>query len=105
MGITLQQLGQQVRFGFYGAEVQRIQRDDEEVKVMVRYPLEERRSVGHLEDMRVRAPNGDDVPFEEAGIMSLGKGFDSIIRVDGERSVTVSATVDKNRLDPGESYL
>ncbi|MFC3095592.1 efflux RND transporter permease subunit [Alteromonas sediminis] len=102
LGITLQQLGQQVRFGFYGAEVQRVQRDDEEVKVMVRYPLEERNSIGHLENMRVRAPNGDDVPFEEVGIMSLGKGFDSIIRVDGQRSVTVTAKVDKNRIDPGE---
>lgn len=102
LGITLQQLGQQVRFGFYGAEVQRIQRDDEEIRVMVRYPLAERNSIGHLENMRVRAPNGDVVPFEEVGIMSLGKGFDSIVRVDGARSVTVTAKVDKNLIDPGE---
>jgi multidrug efflux pump subunit AcrB len=102
LGITLQQLGQQIRFGFYGAEVQRIQRDDEEIRVMVRYPQDERNSVGHLENMRVRAPNGDDIPFEEVGDISLGKGYDSIIRVDGSRSVTVSAAVDKNLLDPGE---
>ena len=38
----MRDLGQQVRFGFYGAEVQRIQRDDEEIKVMVRYPKTER---------------------------------------------------------------
>lgn len=102
LGITLQQLGQQVRYGFYGAEVQRIQRDEEEIKVMVRYPRDERSSVSNLEKMRIRAPNGDEVPFEEVATVSLGKGFDSIIRVDGERSVTVTGTVDKSRLDPGE---
>ena len=102
LGISLQQLGQQVRYGFYGAEVQRVQRDDEEVKVMVRYPEEKRTSVEHLQDMRVRAPTGEAIPFEEVGEISLGEGFSSIIRVDGSRSITVSAKVDKALLDPGE---
>ncbi|RDV27384.1 AcrB/AcrD/AcrF family protein [Alteromonas aestuariivivens] len=102
LGITLQQLGQQVRYGFYGAEVQRVQRDEEEIKVMVRYPQQERTSVEHLESMRVRAPTGEDVPFEEVGEIQLGKGYDSIVRVDGNRSVTVTAKVDKGSLDPGE---
>ncbi|MCW8092054.1 efflux RND transporter permease subunit [Alteromonas sp. ASW11-130] len=102
LGISLQQLGQQVRYGFYGAEVQRLQRDEEEIKVMVRYPESERNSIEHLESMRIRAPNGDDIPFEEVGEMTVGKGFDSIIRVDGDRSVTVTAKVDKGILDPGE---
>ena len=101
-GITLQQLGLQVRYGFYGAEVQRIQRDDEEVRVMVRYPKDERTSVGHLETMRVRAPNGDDIPFDQVADITLGQGYDSIVRVDSRRSVTVSAVVDKGALDPGE---
>lgn len=102
LGITLQQLGQQVRYGFYGAEVQRVQRDDEEVKVMVRYPKEERNSIGHLETMRVRSPAGQDVPFEQVADIELGKGYDSIIRVDGQRSVTVSAAVDKDIVEPNE---
>ena len=102
LGITLQQLGQQVRYGFYGAEVQRVQRDDEEVKVMVRYPKEERNSIGHLETMRVRSPAGQDVPFEQVADIELGKGYDSIIRVDGQRSVTVSAAVDEDIAEPNE---
>ncbi|AXR06383.1 efflux RND transporter permease subunit [Salinimonas sediminis] len=102
LGVSLQQLGQQVRYGFYGAEVQRLQRDDEEVKVMVRYPEEARNSIEYLENMRIRAPNGDDIPFEEVGKISLGEGFSSIIRVDGSRSITVGAKVDKALLDPGE---
>ncbi|WP_421134511.1 efflux RND transporter permease subunit [Alteromonas sp. A079] len=102
LGITLQQLGQQVRFGFYGAEVQRIQRDDEEIKVMVRYPKAQRSSIEHLENMRVRAPNGQDIPFEQVATFTVGQGFDSIIRVDGKRSVSVTAAVDKALMDPSE---
>lgn len=102
LGISLQQLAQQVRFGFYGAEAQRVQRDDEEVKVMVRYPQEDRTSVGHLENMRVRTPTGEEVPFKQVADIELGQGFDSIIRVDGYRSVTVSAKIDKALLEPQE---
>lgn len=102
LGITLQQLGQQVRFGFYGAEVQRIQRDDEEIKVMVRYPKAQRSSIEHLENMRVRAPNGQDIPFEQVATFTVGQGFDSIIRVDGKRSVSVTGAVDKALMDPSE---
>jgi multidrug efflux pump subunit AcrB len=94
LGITLQQLGQQVRFGFYGAEVQRIQRDDEEIKVMVRYPRAERSSIEHLENMRVRAPNGQEIPFEQVATFTVGQ--------DGKRSVTVTAAVDKALMDPSE---
>ncbi|NVK56168.1 MAG: efflux RND transporter permease subunit [Alteromonadaceae bacterium] len=102
LGITLQQLGQQVRYGFYGAEVQRVQRDDEEIKVMVRYPQEQRNSIGHLETMRVRSPAGQDVPFEQVADIELGKGYDSIIRVDGQRSVTISAAVNKDLVEPNQ---
>ena len=52
--------------------------------------------------MRVRAPNGDDIPFDQVADITLGQGYDSIVRVDSRRSVTVSAVVDKGALDPGE---
>ncbi|MEQ3651813.1 MAG: efflux RND transporter permease subunit [Glaciecola sp.] len=99
LGLTLSSLAQQVRNGFYGAEAQRIQRDDEEIKVMVRYPKDERNSIGNLENMRVRAPNGDDIPFREVADIELGKGYANIIRVDGSRSVSVSAKVDTDIVD------
>jgi multidrug efflux pump subunit AcrB len=105
LGISLQQLAQQVRFGFYGAEAQRVQRDDEEVRVMIRYPQSERTSVGHLETMRIRSPSGEEVPFNQVANIELGRGFDSIIRVDGNRSVAVSAKVDKVLLEPREVVL
>lgn len=102
LGINLSQLAQQVRYGFYGAEAQRLQRDDEEVKVMVRYPKEERNSIGNLETMRVRAPNGDDIPFNQVANVKLAQGYASIVRVDGSRSITVNAKVNKDLIDPGE---
>ncbi|MFT6268965.1 MAG: multidrug efflux pump subunit AcrB [Alphaproteobacteria bacterium] len=102
IGISLSQLAQQVRYGFYGAEAQRIQRNDEEVRVMVRYPQEERNSVGNLENMRVRAPNGDDIPFNQVANVKLAQGYASIIRVDGSRSITVNGKVNKDVVDPGE---
>lgn len=99
LGLSLSQLAQQVRYGFYGAEAQRIQRDDEEIKVMVRYPKSERNSIGNLETMRVRAPNGDDIPFSEVANIELGKGYANITRVDGSRSVSVTAKVNANIVD------
>nr|WP_136252336.1 efflux RND transporter permease subunit [Ningiella ruwaisensis] len=102
LGISLSQLAQQVRYGFFGAEAQRIQRGDEEVKVMVRYPQDQRNSIGNLENMRVRAPNGDDIPFRQVADITLAEGYSSIIRVDGSRSITISGTVNKDLIDPGE---
>lgn len=102
LGISLSQLAQQVRYGFYGAEAQRLQREDEEIKVMVRYPQQERNSVGNLENMRVRAPNGDDIPFSQVANIRLAEGYASIIRVDGSRSITIDAKVNKDTIDPNE---
>ena len=62
-GLTLQSLGRQVRQAFYGEVAQRIQRGRDDVRVMVRYPRDERRSLGDLENMRIRTPEGGQVPF------------------------------------------
>ena len=67
-------LGRQVRQAFYGEEAQRIQRGQNELKVMVRYPLEERGSIADLENMRIRTPAGDEVPFNSVAEVSFGTG-------------------------------
>lgn len=105
LGLSLSQLAQQVRYGFYGAEAQRIQRDDEEIKVMVRYPKSERNSIGNLETMRIRAPSGDDIPFSEVADIELGQGYANIIRVDGNRSVSVTAKVNADVVDTRDLLL
>ncbi len=102
LGLTLQDLARQVRQGFYGEEVQRIQRGADEVKVMVRYPQEQRRSVGHLESMRVRTSAGDAVPFSSVATLEYSESPTVIRRFNRERSVSVTADVDKDRVEPGK---
>ena len=94
LGLTLQGLGRQVRQGFYGEEAQRIQRNRDDVRVMVRYPLGARRSLGDLERMRVRTPEGDEVPFSTVATGSIGRGPASITRIDRQRSINVQAEID-----------
>ena len=91
LGLTMSSLGRQVRQAFFGEEVQRIQRGKDELKVMVRYPIDQRRSVADLENMRIRTPGGDEVPFESVAEVSFGKGYSRISRLNRERTITVSA--------------
>ena len=102
LGISLSDLARQVRQAFYGAEAQRIQRGRDEVKVMVRYPEDERRSLANLEGMRVRTPSGDEVPFSVAGRMELGRGYATILRTDRNRTVNVTADVDLKKANANE---
>jgi multidrug efflux pump subunit AcrB len=94
LGLSMADLARQVRHAFYGEEAQRIQRGRDEVKVMVRYPEEERRSLGNLEQMRIRTPAGAEVPFSQVADADVGRGFSTITRVDHRRTINVTADVD-----------
>lgn len=100
LGITLQDLASQVRAGFYGTEVQRIQRGQDEVKVMVRFPQEERDSIGYLDNMKILTPAGGRVPFHSVAEVELTESPSFIRRFDRERAIRVSAEVDKERYEP-----
>jgi len=94
LGLTLQDLGRQVRQAFYGEEAQRIQRGRDDVRVMIRYPADDRRSIGNLDSMRIRTPDGGEVPFSLVAVVNPGRGFASIKRVDRRRAINVTAAVD-----------
>lgn len=102
LGLTLADVARQVRYGFYGAEAQRVQRDGEEVKVMVRYPRTERSSVGSLENMRIRTADGGEIPFAQVASYTMQPSFSAINRVNGERAVTITAAADKATVEPGK---
>ena len=102
LGLTLENLGRQVRQGFFGEEAQRIQRGRDDVRVMVRYPALARRSLGDLEQMRVRTPGGAEVPFSTVAVASLGRGPAAITRVDRNRAVNVQAEVDESITTGGD---
>ena len=100
LGLTMQNLGQQVRHAFYGYEAQRIQRGKDDVRVMVRYPEDERKSLGDLEDMRIRTADGTEVPFGSVAQATLSRGYTTINRVDGHRVVSVIAGVNRTTNTP-----
>lgn len=100
LGLTLSDLGVQVREAFYGAEAQRIQRGNDEVKVMVRYPAEERQVLSSLENMYVTAPDGSSIPFLAVAEIELKRGHAKNTRINGASAVTVAASVDKGKTQP-----
>ena len=102
LGLTLSNLGRQVRQAFYGEEVQRIQRGRDEIKVMVRYPQDERRSLGNLENKRIRTSGGIAVPFSAAAKATLGRGYSSIQRTDRRRTINITADVDERQANANE---
>jgi len=102
LGLTLTDLGRQVRQGFYGDQALRVQRGRDDVRVMVRYPEGERRSLTNVESMRIRAPDGTQVPFSEVAEVAIGRGYANIRRADGQRVVSVSADVDEKAANPDE---
>lgn len=95
LGLSLNDLARQVRQAFYGEEVQRIQRDRDDVRVMLRYPKDQRRSLSSLENMWIRTPGGDEVPFSSVAKMDIGRGFASIKRTDRQRVISVTADIDR----------
>lgn len=102
LGLTRADLGNQVRQAFYGEEAQRIQRGRDEIRVMVRYPREERRSLQNLEEMRIRAPSGVEVPFPAVARTDFGLGYSTINRRDRQRTITVYTAVDATRANANE---
>ena len=102
IGLTLADIASQVSYSFYGLEAQRILRDTEEIKVMVRYPLEQRSSVGHVDEVMIVAPNGAELPLSELADIALSEGVTRIRRENGRRTINVWASVDAEQIEPFE---
>jgi len=99
LGLTLADLGQQIRQSVFGAEAQSIQRGSEDVKVVIRLPKDERYSITALEKIKVRTAGGDLIPLLEVADISIEQGFSKISRYDGARVLNITADVDKGAVD------
>jgi multidrug efflux pump subunit AcrB len=99
MGMTLNSLVSQVRSGFNGLQVQRFQRGEDEIIVWVRYGLEGRSSIQHLDEMRILTPSGDRIPLKELATYTIERGDISINHLDGKREILIEADLK----DPKES--
>lgn len=102
LGISSTTMGRQVRQAFFGAEAQRVQRGRDDVRVMVRYPEEDRKSVSNVEAMKIRLNDGTEVPFSEVAEIENSRGYAKIFRVDRHRTINVSADVDKGKVNMAE---
>jgi multidrug efflux pump subunit AcrB len=102
LGLSLDDLSKQVRQAFFGEEAQRIQRGRDDVRVMVRYPERFRRSLEDLADLRIRTPDGGEVPFYAVARAELGRGYSTIKRSDRQRVIDVTADVDVRQVAAGD---
>jgi multidrug efflux pump subunit AcrB len=102
LGLSLEDLARQVRQAFYGEQAQRIQRERDDIRVMVRYPASQRRSLSDLENLRIRTPDGGEVPFYAVATAKMMRGYATIKRVDRERTINVTADVDETRGNAAE---
>jgi len=93
LGLTLGDIMRSIRQGFFGAEIQRLQRGSDEVKVWVRYKLDDRSSIADLADMRIRTNNGLAVPLRDLVEFETERGVVAINHIDGQREIRVTADV------------
>jgi multidrug efflux pump subunit AcrB len=93
LGLTLRDVAAQVRQGFFGLEVQRIQRGRDEIRVWVRYTEDDRSALGFIDRFRVRTPNGAEYPFSELATYTIARGLTSINRLENQREIKVEANL------------
>jgi len=99
LGFTVRDLTTQLRQGFYGDEVMRLQKGRDEVKVWARFPKDDRVSISQIENLKVLAPTGDYVPFKEVAEYRIERGVRRIRHDDGMRAATVYANLDYSQND------
>ena len=95
LGLTRSDIIRQVRQNFFGIEVQRVQRGRDDVRVMVRLPLEERQAIAGLKGILINTPGAGQVPLDEVAQLVPGKSPSAIYRVDQYRTANVVADMDK----------
>lgn len=97
LGFNNLEVARQVRQGFFGDEVQRLQRGTDEVKVWVKYTFDDRASLGKFEEIRLKTPNGNEYPLIELVDYEIKRGSIIVNHIDGMREITVDADlVDQN---------
>jgi multidrug efflux pump subunit AcrB len=91
LGLNLQTIMSQIRFGFFGFQAQRFQRGQDEIKVWVRYDKKDRSSIKDLDDMRIITPTGTRIPFSEIANYTIERGDISINHLEGKREIQITA--------------
>ena len=99
LGLDENTLANTIRTVYFGGEVMRLQRGRHEVKLMVRYPKNERANIASFENIRVRDGNSMEWPILEVADVEFSRASSELNRLDQRRSITVLADVDKKVAD------
>ena len=95
LGVNQFDLARRVRASYFGAEAVRVQRGRDDVRVMVRYTPEERRTLDSLDDLRILTPGGAEIPFSEIASLSFERGYSDIRRRNRTRVINVTSDLDE----------
>ena len=93
LGITLSDVSRQIRQAYFGEEVQRLPRDGEDVRVMVRLPKSARTDLDSIDNLRIRTADGRELPLTQVANFTYAPGINRILRRNRTRSVSVFADV------------
>ncbi|SMF60905.1 Multidrug efflux pump subunit AcrB [Alteromonadaceae bacterium Bs31] len=99
LGLTTNDVASQASFALYGLEAQRIMRDRQEIRVMVRYPRSERDSMTSINQVLIRTPEGAEVPLSEVAEIEYTTGLNQIYREEGNRAITIWGDVDEQQAE------
>lgn len=102
LGISLQEVTAQIRQGFFGLEIQRLQNGKDEEKVWVRYVEEDRKTFQQLENMRIRLPNKGEFPLKEIVKFQITRSPMVISHLDGQREIRVYADIKSEEVSSGD---
>ena len=97
LGLTMNDVMFQVRAAFFGNQVQRFQRGQDEIKIWVRFLESERTSIKNLDDMRILTSAGERIPFSEIASYTIERGEITINHLAGQREIQISADMKNSK--------
>lgn len=100
LGLTPADVANQASYSLFGIEAQRIVRDRQEIRVMVRYPRSERNTLDSVHNVLIRTPAGAEVPLSEIADVEFVESSNQIYREDGNRAITIWGSVDIDETQP-----
>ncbi|WP_125783452.1 efflux RND transporter permease subunit [Pseudoalteromonas rubra] len=102
LNLSLSDIANQVGMSFYGGEAQRVIRDGEEIKVMVRYPRLDREAFSSLRHTVITTPEGKDVMLGDVVEFVERPGVSYIRRENGYRTVYIYGNIDEQVIEPNQ---
>ena len=93
LGLNEMTISNQIRQGFFGQEVQRLINGRDEIKIWLRYPLNDRNSISDIENTRIKTAAGEEFPLNELADYTIKRGKVKINHIDGKKEIRVNASL------------